>query len=211
MKQKLKEVNRGLVLAVILLIGVVIYVNWQNHVFKKNIPVIEKTVEELGDDVLQANVGDAKGFKRRATSAVQNSYTGMGDISKEVFENRSSLLSAIDNLDNTASEGRIYEIGMDIDNIDVHKVGSGAKVTVQYTVNMVITGSPQYLSLGGFLWTEGADDDQKRRLTHECVMELYMKQANGGWKVVYVDRNMQYSERMELVNDDDTEEVNGDG
>lgn len=48
---KLKEVNRGLVLGLVLLVGVVFHVNWQNHQFKVNIPVIQRAVEEYEQEV----------------------------------------------------------------------------------------------------------------------------------------------------------------
>lgn len=199
MKYKLKEVNRGLVLALILLIGVIVHVNWKRHEFKKDIPVIEQTIKELDEEVLKANLGDAKGYQRRVTSAVQDAYTGMGDIAKEVYCNKSTLLQMLDTSDDFGSDGEISDISIDIENSDIHSMGSGASVNVGYTLTMTYTGSPTYIDLSGRHYVDGNEDGAERRLKREGTFSCYMKKKNGSWKVVYIDDAMEYNDTEELV------------
>ena len=53
MRIKWKELNRGIVLAVVLAAGLTVSVIIQDAKFEKNIPDIEKRMEELGQELAE--------------------------------------------------------------------------------------------------------------------------------------------------------------
>lgn len=213
MKYKLKQLNRGIVLAFVLVIGVIVHVNWQKHVFKKDIPVIEKTVNEISDEMLKASFGDPKGFKRRATSAVQNVYTGLSENSDDVWYSKSSLLMQLDNYDGSLEDGTLYDADFEVQEINASKSGSGANVTVYYKLHLTYSGSPEYFDITGIHKLDGKNDNAKRKLEREGMLVLFMRKVDGSWKISSVNQDNEFGESDELVSGEagDTEEVNGVG
>lgn len=213
---KLKEVNRGLVLGLVLLIGVVFHVNWQNYQFKENIPVMKQTVEEYGKELLNASLGDKKGFKQRATSAIQNAYTGKGEIPEEVYATKGAILSEIDDLDIDLVEGTLYDADFKVLDFKAKKSGSGARVDVSYELDLTVSGMPAYVCLSGAdiasPWNF-TDPDKKIKMKREGSINLYMKKDGGSWKVAYVFYDMTYSESEEFASNtsaNDAQEVSAD-
>lgn len=213
---KLKEVNRGLVLGLVLLIGVVFHVNWQNHKFKKDIPVISRTIEEYGQDVLKSSVGDPTGFKRRTTAAIQNAYTGKAELPENFYASKASILSEIDYTDLDDTEGTLYDAEFKVLDLKAKKSGSGARVNIKYELDLTYSGMPYYADLSGvnILSPWGTVNYDKKRVSkQEGSMDLYMKEESGSWKVVYVAYNFTYMEGEELAGDipsDDIGEVSAD-
>lgn len=207
---KLKEVNRGLVLGLALLVGVVFHVNWQNHKFKKDIPVIQSAVEEYGQEVLKSSLGDAKGLKRRTTAAIQNAYTGKCEIPEYVYASKSTILAEIDSIDTNTFEGTLYDAEFKVLDLKAKKSGSGARVDVSYELDFTFSGMPTYVDISGVNiispWGT-APNDKKRKIGQEGTMNLYMKKDGGSWKVAYVNYNYTYSENEEFVGDTASDDI----
>lgn len=163
---------------------------------------------------MKSSIGDKKGFKRRTTAAIQNAYTGKGEIPEEVYTSKSGILAEIDGIDIDDIDGEIYDADFKIIKFKAKKSGSGARVDIKYELSLTYSGTPHYVDLNGVNivspW-ETVTDDKKRINRQEGSMNLYMKEEGGSWKVVYVTYNMSYPENEELAGEiSDTQEVSAD-
>lgn len=203
MKIKWKELNRGIVLAVILAGGVAVSVVVQNTQFKKNIPEIEQRVKELGDEMTESSVGSGEGVRRRQRAFVMNEYMESKQGSNDMLSMSMGKGSLMYMVNQPAEEnGEINSAEFKINNIDVYKAGTdGATVTLDYEIDLDMTGTPEMLLFGEMMRThwyiedaesnEGSDkesiDDKRRKGTVEGTYTLLMQKDSGTWKIVNAD------------------------
>lgn len=199
MKIKWKELNRGIVLAVILAGGVAVSVVVQNTQFKKNIPEIEQRVKELGDEMTESSVGSGEGVRRRQRAFVMNEYIESKQRSNDMLGMSIGKGSLMYLVNQPAEEnGEINSAEFKVNSIDVYKAGTdGATVTLNYEIELDMTGTPEVLCFGEMLRThwyiedaesnEGSDTqsiyDKRRKATVEGTYTLLMEKDGGSWKI----------------------------
>ena len=211
MKIKWKELNRGIVLAVILAGGVAVSVVVQNTQFKKNIPDIENRVKELGEEMAECSVGSGEGVRRRQRAFVMNEYLeskqGAGDMLGMTM-GKGSLMYLVNQP--AEENGEINSAEFKVNDIDVYKAGAdGATVTLNYEIKLDMTGTPEVLLFGEMLRThwyiEDAEinegnssnesiEDKRREATVSGTYTLLMEKDGGSWKITnaegYSDLNL---------------------
>lgn len=211
-KRIFKRLNRGLILGLVLLIGLVIYVNIDNANFKKEMPVIQETLNQYLEDcadiaiwspqyqklnkIVPADIvdqtkakGDAVFNKYWVSSQGENEYGTKSELVKRYQE----LLQR-----NAEGIGYITKWSATLNGMpNIIKSGPrDATVTINYTQVVEFVGAPVINSMMGTIFPEeytfskedNADDSDfakaKRLTSNSYNLNLEMTEVDGVWKIV---------------------------
>lgn len=203
MKHKLKKINRGIVLAVILVIVMTIYIIIDYSNFKKEIPMIKTTVTDYVDELSQFNIAPEKYQSTKCVysdedknsrisefNVFADKYWTNNDYNDEPWttekkEFKNLFASYIDDLE----KGFITECSSDVENIIVKKDGpNSAVVVVKYKINYVGSNRVKIINnddgYGYYDYDEEkVQTDALYKHIDEISSELNLYRTDDGWKV----------------------------
>jgi hypothetical protein len=212
---KLKNINRGLVLGGVLILGVVGYVGKGQYDFRNDKPVIKQTVEECINDLVKSNKGDETQLLESWKSWV-NSYYVEYTNEKDYSFKKSEFLKEISAWESSPFTGTITDGRCEVGDITISKYGEhGAKVSVNYSLYYEFIGEDaRYMSFYG-TWNLGnvavyydeygneikSDENTKYSVSYDGNAELYMIETENGWKIASSDCS-DFSGETKTLDDD---------
>lgn len=196
MRIKWKELNRGIVLAVVLAAGLTVSVIIQDAKFEKNIPDIENRMEELGQELAESSIGSGEAVRRKQRAFIMNEYV---DRKSKVEDTMATIAKG--NMLFMANQpskenGEVKSGEFRSKRIDVYKAGpNGATVELEYEMKVDMIGTPEIMQFGEMLQTEWyfedviGEKDLTKKLTaeHSVVVNgtytVTLEKSDGVWKI----------------------------
>lgn len=198
MKRWYKKVNRGLVLAMILIVGLVSYITVGTIQFNQQ----KESAKELIENYMEAVMKFA--VDKRASNIQAEQLMGTywekkemrlqdGGIDKEVFQMQMNqfLEEKNENLEQLSGIMTDYQI---------NKYGTnGALCKIEYNYDFTLSGETVVILPTGIeviskeVWTEyGLETDQKAKRNEQLSANVYLTLTDDGWKIVRItiDRYM---------------------
>lgn len=198
---KLRNVNRGLVLGAVLVLGTAVYVGVDNARFKDSKPEIEETVKKSVEAITQSNIGQADQIESNWHKLLADYFTGYSNI-HDYGTTRDYIYSEISG-GNIVEEdmGRITKAMSEVSNISISKSGSdGATVEFEFSSYYEYTGSsPAYMSFNGLNFLDGGDSydeygnpilGDENAVYGETVSgeaSMYLLKTDSGWKIASME------------------------
>lgn len=191
MKKFLKTVNRGVILAVLVMICVAVYVAVENARFRSEKSEIERTVQQYLEEVREINLA-APGDREKMTRELleknwirteQNGYYG--------FDKRDMIWYLEYQSERMEREPEITNYTALVKNLTVSQNGpGGAKVEADYSASLEMSeeapGYPIYgigASEGYFHSSAPSQDGTGYVQNTECRLEMILIQSEGQWKI----------------------------
>ena len=198
MKRWYKKVNRGLVLAMILIVGLVSYITVGTIQFNQQ----KESAKELIENYMEAVMKFA--VDKRASNIQAEQLMGTywekkemrlqdGGMDKEVFQMQMDqfLEEKNENLEQLSGIMTDYQIS---------KYGTnGALCKIEYNYDFTLSGETVVILPTGIeviskeVWTEyGLETDQKAKRNEQLSANVYLTLTDDGWKIVRItiDRYM---------------------
>ena len=206
MKHRLKKINRGIVLAVILIIGLTIYIICDYSKFKKETPLIEQTLTDYITEFSEATVTPEKYQKLNAvysdedSAALTNKLYGIIDNYWTInnYNNndwgltKSETKGEIDSFVKHKERGFIKEVSVDMNKFIVKKDGpNSALVIVSYNLSCIGNQDARMLFPNDHYYydEEHFDDEPPKQTnalykhTNEMHSEVKLYRTKDGWKI----------------------------
>lgn len=200
MKRFLKRMNRGLVLAAVLLAGLIVYIMIDSAAFKSSVPEIQEQVETYLEAVKTVNLeepsrktDDAKMLLEQYWCGVESMMTDMGSAMT-----KSGGLDYLNMLEEQGGDyTRLTGYKDMIGEVKVSKNGPGcAKATVNYSVSVEsqqklpeegyrilgLQGDSYYYYGGGMTGNEDGT-----QMDAQYILTFLFYEKDGGWKIGSVD------------------------
>lgn len=205
MKRFLRKMNRGLILAALILVGVVIFVTVDNASFKRSKPVIQKQVEAYLEEVKRVNLEPAEEKVDQAKELLEE-YWCDGSNGMNMSYGQMSKEEGIAYLKRVKEQGgdrnQVVDYTDMIRSVDIVKNGPGcAKAVVAYEASISFEkeqgdeGYPIYgLQGDGFYLSEVKKEDDKH-LNVSYTLSFLLYEKDGQWKISSTD----YSEADEQM------------
>lgn len=202
MKRFWKRVNRGLVLAAVILAGLIIFIQIDQYQFKSAKPEIEQMTREYLARVSENNKLEPE-KRMEQTRLLLAEYwkdsraNGMG-VPKQTMEN---YLAAMEHTDFEKLEDYVDRI----ESVEVKKSGPrAASVTVEYEVTL--KGSKQISSYGIYgletsWYSDMGSGGTKSSESRMYEISLLMTQEKSGWKITSISSSYELAGAAE--NDQD--------
>ena len=198
MKRWYKKVNRGLMLAMILIVGLVSYITVGTIQFNQQ----KESAKELIENYMEAVMKFA--VDKRASNIQAEQLMGTywekkemrlqdGGMDKEVFQMQMNqfLEEKNENLEQLSGIMTDYQI---------NKYGTnGALCKIEYNYDFTLSGETVVILPTGIeviskeVWTEyGLETDQKAKRNEQLSANVYLTLTDDGWKIVRItiDRYM---------------------
>lgn len=192
MKRWYKKVNRGLLLAGILLIGLVCYTTAGTIQFNQQKESAKKLVEDYMQAIMEFAV-DKTASKIQAEELIGTYWEEKemrlqdGGIDKEEFQMQINqfLEEKNENLEQLSGIMTDYQI---------RKYGTkGALCQIGYNYDFTLAGETTVILPNGIevidkeLWTEyGLEIDQKAKRSEQLNLNIYLTLTDNGWKIVRI-------------------------
>ena len=198
MKRWYKKVNRGLVLAMILIVGLVSYITVGTIQFNQQKESAKELIENYMEAVMKFAV-DKRASNIQAEQLMSTYWEEKemrlqdGGIDKEVFQMQMNqfLEEKNENLEQLSGIMTDYQI---------NKYGTnGALCKIEYNYDFTLSGETVVILPTGIeviskeVWTEyGLETDQKAKRNEQLSANVYLTLTDDGWKIVRItiDRYM---------------------
>ena len=198
MKRWYKKVNRGLVLAMILIVGLVSYITVGTIQFNQQ----KESAKELIENYMEAVMKFA--VDKRASNIQAEQLMGTywekkemrlqdGGMDKEVFQMQMNQFLEEKN-------GNLEQLSGIMTDYQINKYGTnGALCKIEYNYDFTLSGETVVILPTGIeviskeVWTEyGLETDQKAKRNEQLSANVYLTLTDDGWKIVRItiDRNM---------------------
>lgn len=198
MKRWYKKVNRGLVLAMILIVGLVSYITVGTIQFNQQKESAKELIENYMEAVMKF-AADKTASNIQAEQLMSTYWEEKemrlqdGGIDKEVFQMQMNqfLEEKNENLEQLSGIMTDYQI---------NKYGTnGALCKIEYNYDFTLSGETVVILPTGIeviskeVWTEyGLETDQKAKRNEQLSANVYLTLTDDGWKIVRItiDRYM---------------------
>ena len=198
MKRWYKKVNRGLVLAMILIVGLVSYITVGTIQFNQQ----KESAKELIENYMEAVMKFA--VDKRASNIQAEQLMGTywekkemrlqaGGMDKEVFQMQMNQFLEEKN-------GNLEQLSGIMTDYQINKYGTnGALCKIEYNYDFTLSGETVVILPTGIeviskeVWTEyGLETDQKAKRNEQLSANVYLTLTDDGWKIVRItiDRYM---------------------
>lgn len=194
MKKFFRRVNRGLLLAAVLIIGVVIYVLADNGHFKASIPDIEKAAGDYLAKVKEINLMPAEQKAEQTLNMLEQYWCDKENTYYVYGFNKTDMKNYLETVKKYHSEKtNLTQYNEIIRDMEVAKNGPGcAKVTVSYDVSMMMDKQDtdyQIFGLeadtyGGYYNVQG---ENELVCSQNLLLTLYFYETDGMWKIGSID------------------------
>lgn len=221
---KLKNINRGLALGCILIIGTAAYVVKDNMDFKKSKPDIETAITDSVQAMAQSNLGSGDKQEHKWKSFLSEYMTEYSNESDYKFK-KSDIMDEINSGYYEAEDyNEVFNANSEVTNVNIKKSGSsGAIVTFDYSLYYEYTGScPAYLSFDGMSTFDGGMEEYDNYgkpmpdtqissygETFDGSAEAYMIEVDGKWKIASMS-GRGYEMDVKQLDSDSTAESDND-
>lgn len=193
MKKFLRRVNRGILLAVVLVIGVAVYVIADNGHFKASKPDIEKAAGDYLAKVKEINLLPADKKAKQTLDVVEQYWCDKASNYTYGFSKK-DMKAYLETVKKYGSEQTtLTEYNEIIRDMTVLKNGPGcARVTVSYDVSMTMDKEDRDYQIfgleadtyGGYYNVQGED---KLVCSQNLILTLYLYETDGTWKIGSID------------------------
>lgn len=206
-KTILRKANRGLILGLVLLIGLIVFIVVDEQNFQKQQPVIQETVEQYLQDVsgfsifpeeyqkLDAKVPESAIADQKAKIQEVLDRYWVSQAGDSWVMNKDQVLSDLSNMlvENSKGEGYVSQwTGISTGKTQITKTGPGrAKVVFPYSVVVEIHGVAMTNNLTGMIYIDhngkqgevtDEEKNQVKKYSVEGNFEVEMTYVNGEWK-----------------------------
>lgn len=207
LKKNLKKINRGIVLAVILIIGVAIYVIIDNYKFNSEKSEVKDVVtgfiSEMGKpSVLSEEYRGEKNIPDEVSEQMTKEWNAVLDkywVSKEqnnsysYNEDKTSMRSSFGSITDSLADGYTTEYSAEIKSCKIKKNGPNcavAEVELEITVSatpFAYAVTPAWFE--SMEWVADEEVDESAVFQYELGGEffLYLKRTDDGWKIYESD------------------------
>lgn len=138
---KLKNINRGLVLAAILIVGTAGYEVYSNIKFKEAKPKLENLTKEFSADIAKACVGEATEVKKNWKTILDKYFTVADQSVTDFGFTKSNYSEVINNITKDNPYGKVTSAAVNLKNLKISKYGSGATANFNVDYYYEIEGS----------------------------------------------------------------------
>lgn len=200
MKSFFKRVNRGLILAAVLLIGFIIFVIGDTISFKKCKPEIENAVIEYTDSLAECAVtAESEEEFSKKTEDMLSKYWCSDKISAEkdffYLMNLGNMRYQLKNIGNemysqTQNIGEVTKWEATPYSFQIKKAGTGvASVSFSCDITAEFTGDPylitpsEIMKVSDFLYGEYKTSSDSMKITLGLHIEIKMRETSDGWKI----------------------------
>ena len=206
-KTVLRKINRGIVLGVILLIGLVIFLVIDDQNFQRQQPEIQRMVEQYLQDVSVISIFPEQYQKigeEVPVQVVEEKKKEVGDVLNRYwvrqtgtvnYQNWESISLEWNSMIDQNSKGNGYISdwsGLPMGSVKITKTGPGAaKAVFPYSIVVEVHGIADSNTLTGCLYTnqgispDQASEEEKQKVQKYSVsgeFQVDMIQMNGSWK-----------------------------
>ena len=182
MKKFLKHCNRGLLLALAVLLGLILYLKIDGIQFENAKPDIKSTITDYLAEVKKINLADAKEKIWAAHGLTSGTYYGQEKESMESY------------LNSLAAQGTLTQVTDYVDvirDIQISKFGPGcAKATVTYDASLTLEEpDSDYLILGlqsdyyADYYTAATQSDSTQ-LSRSLTLTFYLQEVKEQWQII---------------------------
>lgn len=209
-KTILRKMNRGLLLGLVILIGLIIYISIDESNFKKEKPQIIQSLMQYAEDMQKVSITPTDYQKLDAkipADVQQNQIKQMHDIINQYWTqsqakgnnyslSKSSYTYELEQMIKNNADGKGYIEKWSVkleDGMNIAKSGpDAATVTARYTTVLEYAGLPEYICYFHVMSVDniynGGSADSKdanlKRLTITGEVTVEMLRINGEWKIV---------------------------
>lgn len=206
---KRRNINRGLVLGAILIVGTVGYVVYDNAAFKKEKPEIQQTVEAFVQKMSDANSGTQEDVKNNWTQIVFDNFSDYTPNDMYYFLDDDNLLSELcyeyDNCTGKITKSFISIIGTP----KINKTGpNGATVTFDYSLYFeAVGGTAEYVDFWGtsttYCWDGDISPSRPYKFSGSGDAVLYLEKSDDEWKIGYIQSDGCYENDFAYLDGED--------
>lgn len=202
MKGRLKKLNRGIILAIILLIGLTIYIMIDNHNFKSEKSEIENVVEDYVNALNAFNITpedqralDVKLTQQQSDEIYKNGKTILDkywvegktpvNTSFDFYFVKSDMRRMLQSWIDT-KQGYVTDYKLDIKSSSISKNGPNAAIMfLDVSVKATGAGEQTIFGLDGQEWLSFSDevDTNLKSTKAEGNYDIYLKRTSDGWKI----------------------------
>lgn len=199
MKRFLRKMNRGLILAAVVLVGVVIFVTVDNARFKHSKPVIQKQVEEYLEEVKRVNLEPGEEKVDQARKLLEQ-YWCDGSNGMDINYSRMAKEEGLSYLKRVKEQGGDRKQVLDytdmVRSVKIVKNGPGcAKAMVEYEASIGFEkelgedGYPIYGLQGDGYYFFGSvkKEEDGKRLNVSYTLSFLLYEKDGQWKISSAD------------------------
>ncbi len=226
MKSKLKKLNRGVILAVVLLVGLVIYIVADNQMFKSEKPEIEQLVSDYVGEIAEINVAPeeyqvaGKAYTKEDSENRIEDYTNIIDKYWTTVDESDNLLTwysykaevknAMEYLLSSPDNGYITSCTADVTDCKINKDGPNSAV-MTCTVRFIFTGTEScaLIGSGGIDYSYSYNDanlDNMRKCSVEQDCKFMLQRTSDGWKIGGNEWYSYLANEMNIEAEENTEE-----
>lgn len=208
-KTRMKKMNRGILLGVVILLALIIYIVVDNVRFNQSKDDIKNEAQKYAEAFAAASVSDVEGIwskedvekYNQGLTQVINEYWSDNGVSTALiygYEGKNDMIDYVSYFGNTSSYvGNVKNVKYDFTKVKVKKYGPGGAML---TGTIVMTGSvPQYNGftfIGGCMYADyftGVDDDKENEegkisnatvdISVEIDATMIFTYEDGQWKI----------------------------
>lgn len=192
MKKFLKHCNRGLLLALAVLLGLILYLKIDGIQFENAKSDIQSTITDYLAEVKEINLADTKEKISLAHSLLGRYWAAHGLTSGTYYgQEKDSMESYLNSL---AAQGTLTQVTDYVDvirDIQISKFGPGcAKATVTYDASLTLEEpDSDYLILGlqsdyyGDYYTAATQSDSTQ-LSRSLTLTFYLQEVKEQWQII---------------------------
>lgn len=192
MKKFLKHCNRGLLLALAVLLGLILYLKIDGIQFENAKPDIKSTITDYLAEVKKINLADAKEKISLSHSLLGHYWAAHGLTSGTYYgQEKESMESYLNSL---ATQGTLTQVTDYVDvirDIQISKFGPGcAKATVTYDASLTLEEpDSDYLILGlqsdyyADYYTAATQSDSTQ-LSRSLTLTFYLQEVKEQWQII---------------------------
>lgn len=192
MKRFWKRVNRGLVLAAVILVGLVIFIQIDQYQFKSSKPEIEQMTREYLERVRENNQLEPKARMEQTRLLLTEYWKDSGNVMNGV--SKRNMESYLDYVQNGEFE-QLDDYADRINDIEISKSGPrAASVSVSYEVTLEGSSQVSSYSIYGLEagWYEaGEAGDGTASESRRYDLALQMTQESDGWKITSISSSYE--------------------
>lgn len=195
MKKVLRRVNRGLILAAVLLIGVIIYVAAAHAHFKASEDEIKAAAAQYLDEVKTVNLAPADEKAQQTKALLERYWCNVNNhyIYGSTMEDMQAYAANAGQYE--SAQTTLTDYSEVIRDIKASPNGPGCvRVTVEYDVSMTMDREdPQYQIYGlecdtyGYMGSINMQAEDPLVCSQNLMLTFYMYEQNGQWKIGCLD------------------------
>lgn len=204
MKRRLKKINRGLVLAAVLIVGLIIYICIDNHNFKTEKPQIESNISGFVNGLAEFNVtpekyrelgktysaDDAEKLRKDFSGYVEEYWVSSDDFNDPYeFIVKKNDMKALINQKLDSPMGYITEFEAQLRNCKISKDGPNAAIA-ECEIKVICKGTSEsgmllpteYFFPGG-MYGDSEQTEELYNISADEACTVYLERTSDGWKI----------------------------